>query len=95
MGVDYVETFSPAANFTRVRVLMQKAAQEDLILHQMDVKTSYLHAPIDFEMYMEQPEGYDLKYQTSEKMVCKLKKLVYGLKQSGQNWNKMLHDYLC
>lgn len=55
MGVEYVETFSPTANFTRVRVLMQKAAQKDLILHQMDVKTAYLHAPIDFEIYMEQP----------------------------------------
>ena len=47
MGVDYGETFSPTADLTSVRVLMQKAAQEDLILHQMDVKTAYLHAPID------------------------------------------------
>ena len=50
-GVDYDETFSPTANLTSVRVLMQKAAQENLILHQMDVKTAYLHAPIDFEIY--------------------------------------------
>lgn len=95
MGVDYGETFSPTANFTSVRVLMQKAAQEDLILHQMDVKTAYLHAPIDYEIYMEQPEGYDVISQTSGKMVCKLEKSLYGLKQSGRNWNKMLHDYLC
>lgn len=95
MGVDYGETFSPTANLTSVRVLMQKAAQEDLILHQMDVKTAYLHAPIDYEIYMEQPEGYEVKSQTNEKMVCKLEKSLYGLKQSGRNWNKMLHDYLC
>lgn len=37
MGVDYDETFSHTANMTSVRVLMQKAAQENLILHQMDV----------------------------------------------------------
>lgn len=95
LGVDYGETFSPTANLTSVRVLMQKAAQENLILHQMDVKTAYLHAPIDYEIYMEQPEGYDEKSQTNEKIVCKLEKSLYGLKQSGRNWNKMLHNYLC
>ena len=94
MGVDYGETFSPTADLTSVRVLMQKAAQEDLILHQMDVKTAYLHAPIDCEIYMEQPEGYDVKSQTNEKLVCRLEKSLYGLKQSGRNWNQMLHDYV-
>ena len=58
-GIDYGETFSPTANMTSVRVVMQKAAQENLVIHQMDVKTAYLHAPIDREMYMEQPEGYE------------------------------------
>ena len=93
--MDYGETFSLTVNLTSVRVLMQKAAQKDLILHQMDVKTAYLHAPIDYEIYIEQPEGYDVKSQTDEKMVCKLEKSLYGLKQSSRNWNKMLHDYLC
>ncbi|KAI4888112.1 hypothetical protein NFI96_008428, partial [Prochilodus magdalenae] len=48
-GIDYKETFSPTANMTSVRALMQVAVQEDLILHQMDVKTAYLHAPMDCE----------------------------------------------
>ena len=61
IGVDYEETFSPTANMTSVRILMQKAAQENLILHQMDVKTAYLNAPIDCEIYMEQTQGYKLK----------------------------------
>lgn len=47
MGIDYDETFSPTANMTSVRVLLQKAAQENLLIHQIDVKTAYLHAPID------------------------------------------------
>ena len=57
-GVDYQDTFAPTANFTSVRVLMQLAAQHDLILHQMDVKTAYLNAPIDCETFIEQPEGF-------------------------------------
>ena len=94
MGVDYEETFSPTANMTSVRVLVQKAAQENLILHQMDVKTAYLNAPIDCEIYMEQPEGYEVRSHTDKKLVCKLERSLYGLKQSGRNWNKLLHDHL-
>lgn len=93
-GIDYEETFSPTADMTTVRVVMQKAVQEDLVLHQMDVKTAYLHAPIDCEVYLEQPEGYEKKSKTGEKLVCKLQKSLYGLKQSGRNWNALLHAYL-
>lgn len=94
MGVDYIETFSPTANITSIRALMQMAAQYDLELHQMDVKTAYLHAPIDCEIYMEQPKGFEVKSNRGDKLVCKLNKSLYGLKQSGRNWNKMLHVYL-
>lgn len=93
-GIDCDETFSPTANLTSIRVLMQCAIQENLILHQMDVKTAYLHAPIDFEVYVEQLEGYEVKGKTNEKLVYKLEKSLYGLKQSGRNWNRTLHDYL-
>ncbi len=90
MGVDYGETFSPTADLTSVRVVLQKAAQENLLLHQMDVKTAYLHAPIDYEIYINPPEGY----QEKEGIVYKLEKSLYGLKQSGRNWNRVLHDCL-
>lgn len=93
-GTDYEETFSPTADMTSVRVLMQKAAQEDLILHQMDVKTAYLHAPIDCEIYIDQHQGYEQSSKTDEKLVCRLNKSLYGLKQSGRNWNTVLHMYL-
>lgn len=92
MGEDYEETFSPTASLTCIRVLMRKAAQEDLILHQMDGKTAYLIAPIDCEIYVEQPEGYEVKSHTNEKLVCTLQRSLYGLKHSGRNWNKVLHD---
>ncbi len=41
--------------------LMQLAAQHGLEMHQMNVKTAYLHASIDCEVYMEQPEGFEVK----------------------------------
>lgn len=64
---------------TSLRSLMQIAAQYGLELHQMDVKTAYLHAPIDCEMYMEHPE-FEVKSETGEKLVCKLNKSLYALK---------------
>ncbi len=93
-GIDYHETFSPTARMSSIRVLVQHATQKDMLVHQMDVKTAYLNAPIDCEIFMEQPEGYERVGQNGERLVCKLRKSLYGLKQSGRNWNNMLHDYL-
>lgn len=59
---------------------LQKAAQENL--HQMDVKTTYLPAPIDYDINISPPEDYE---QTSDGLVYKLEKSLCGLKQSGQN----------
>jgi len=92
--IDYHETFSPTARVTSIRMLMQLAAQYDLTVHQMDVKTAYLNAPIDCELYVEQPEGFVTVSESGEKLVLKLKKSLYGLKQSGRNWNSLLHEYL-
>ena len=88
-GIDYGETFSPTASITSIYILMQMVVQYDLIVHQMDVKTAYLHAPIVYEIFVEHPEGFK-----TNKLVYRLNKSLYGLKQSGRNWNKMLHECL-
>lgn len=48
---------------------MQIAAQHDLVLHQMDVKTTYLNAPIDYEIYMDQAEGFEGPLEGEGKLV--------------------------
>ena len=93
-NVDYHETFAPTARHTSIRTLMQLAIDNDLVVHQMDVKAAYLNAPIDVELYVEQPEGFEVRGQNGEKLVYRLKKSLYGLKQSGRNWNNLLHSYL-
>ena len=93
-GIDYQETFAPTANIASVRVLMQLAAQYNLTVHPMDVKIAYLHAPIDQEIFMDQPEGFATMSGNEERMVYKLRKSLYGLKQSCRNWNKVLHEHL-
>ena len=57
----------------------------------MDVKSAYLNAPSDYEIYIELPEGFKGK---NGNYVWKLKKSLYGLKQSGQTWNKSFYSYL-
>ena len=63
-------------------------------VHQMDVKTAYLNADIDCEIYVQQPEGFIKTNKEGEKLVCKLNKSLYGLKQSGRNWNNVLDKFL-
>ena len=59
LGSDYFDTFSPTAKITTIRMMMQISAENNLLVHQLDVKTAYLNAPIDCEIYMQQPEGFE------------------------------------
>ena len=58
----------------------------------MDVKTAFLNGDLEEEIYMEQPKGFVKPGE--EHLVCKLKKSLYGLKQSPRAWNKKLHEQL-
>ena len=92
--IDYYETYAPTTKMTSVRALMQLAAQNNYIVHQMDVKTAYLNAPIDCDIYLEQAKGYEVLCENDEPLVYKLNKSLYGLKQSGRNWNNLLSKEL-
>ena len=61
-----------------MRVVMQLAAQNGLMLHQMDVKTAYFNAPIDCEIYLEQSEGFEAKTENGEQLFCRLNKPLYS-----------------
>lgn len=81
-GVDYNETFVPTMKLAALRVLLATAAVEDWELHQVDVKTAYLYGELEEEIYMLQPEGYEVEGHKHQ--VCLLLKGLYGLKQSGR-----------
>ena len=92
--IDYHETFSPTARMTSIRMLQQISVDFGLSVHQMDVKSAYLNAEIDCEIFVEQPEGYEVFDKNGDKLYCRLNKSLYGLKQSGRNWNHLLHSHL-
>ena len=79
-GIDFDEIFSPVVKMTSIRTILSLVAVEDLHLEQLDVKTTFLHGDLEEEIYMQQPQGYEVKGK--ENMVCKLKKSLYGLKQA-------------
>ena len=83
-GIDYQETFAPTANLTSLRVLMQIAAQKDLILHQMVVKTAYLNAPIDVEIFMDQAEGFEVPSESNGRQTKEMMKKGFHMKDLGK-----------
>ena len=78
---------------TSLRTFLQVAANKKLEVHSMDVKTAFLNADIDYEIYVKQPEGYEVT-KGDKPLYCKLKKSLYGLKQSSRMWNRNIHLYL-
>ena len=86
-GIDYEETFAPTLHFNSLCMLLAIAAYKDWHIHQMDVVSAYLAGELEEEIYMEPPEclPYDQSY--SKRIVCRLIKGLYGLKQSGRVWN--------
>ena len=82
-GIDYLETFTPVTKLNSVRVLLSLAANRDWPLQQLDIKNAFLNGDLEEEVYMDAPLGFSEKFGTK---VCKLKKSLYGLKQSPRAW---------
>ncbi|GJV84229.1 zinc finger, CCHC-type containing protein [Tanacetum coccineum] len=57
-GFDYFDTYAPVARITTIRLLLALAAIHNLVIYQMDVKTTFLNGDLDEEVYMKQPEGF-------------------------------------
>lgn len=89
-GIDYQETHSPVVRFDSIRAILAVASCERMHIKQFDVKTAFLYGDIEETIHMLQPEGYD----DGSGRVCKLKRSLYGLKQSFRCWNRKFTDFL-
>jgi hypothetical protein len=79
-GIDFDEIFAPVVKWSTIRALTARASQLGHQIHHLDVKTAFLYGHLPDEVYMAQPQGFI--EPGSEHLVCKLKKALYGLRQS-------------
>jgi hypothetical protein len=89
-GVDFDETFAPVAKLASLHTILALAAELDLEVHQMDVKSAYLNRELKEDIYMKPPPGFDVP----EGMVLKLVKALYGTKQGGRVWYENIRKML-
>ncbi|KAL8115253.1 hypothetical protein AgCh_021912 [Apium graveolens] len=83
-GIDYTDIFSPVVKMTTVRIMLSIVVADELHLEQLDVKTAFLHDDLEEDIYMVQPEGFQVSRK--ENLVCKLIKSLHGLKQAPRQW---------
>ncbi|GFW15439.1 retrovirus-related Pol polyprotein from transposon TNT 1-94 [Trichonephila clavipes] len=90
-GESFDEVFSPVINFTIVRLFFTICVCLWKWTHiQVDITNAYLYANLDTVIYMKQPTGYEI----DNNKVCKLRKAIYGLHQSGRQWFLELENKL-
>ena len=58
----------------------------------LDVTSAYLNSNLKETIFMEQPDGCEVADPTQ--FVCEIEKSLYGLPQSGRNWNEELNSKL-
>ena len=91
-GIDFDENFSHVVKLSSIEIILGLATNQDLEIEQLDFKTAFLHGNLEEEIYMHQPEGFEVKGK--EELVNKLKKSMYGLKQTPRQWYKKFESFV-
>jgi hypothetical protein len=89
-GLNFEETVSSVVRSMAYKMLFNRAAVEDMEIEQMDVDVAFLNGEIDGDVYIEQSEGFD----DGTGRVCRLKRTLYGLRQSPRAWYLTLRTFL-
>lgn len=85
-GCDFKETFSPVVKPATIRAILSIAVTKGWSLRQVDVNNAFLNGDLTNEMFMQQPPGYVKSGPNGERLVCRLTKALYGLRQAPRAW---------
>ena len=91
-GIDFDETFAPAARLEAIRIFLAYAAHTNFKVYQMDVKSAFLNGDLEEEVYVSQPPGFE--DPNFPEHVYYLLKALYGLKQAPRAWYDTLSKFL-
>ena len=91
-GAHYFETFILVVKSATVRVILSLTVMNQWQIRQVDVNNAFLNGDLTEEVYMRQPEGF-VDPQRPD-FVCKLHKVLYGLKQALRAWFDKLKNSL-
>ena len=89
-GIDFKEVFAAVAPAYILRIFSAIAVSKQWLLKRIDIKCAFLHAPLEEEVYIHPPLGL----RVPPNSVCRLKRSLYGLRQSGRNWMLSLEECL-
>jgi hypothetical protein len=93
-GIHYDRTYAPVASWNSIRMLLSLTAIHGWHTKQIDYVQAFPQAPVEKDLYMKIPKGFELEGGNTDNHVLRLNRNVYGQKQAGRVWNKYLVDKL-
>jgi Reverse transcriptase (RNA-dependent DNA polymerase) len=86
--------YAPVASWNSIRLQLILTVIFGWTTRQIDYVLAFPQAPVDRDIYMEIPRGFEIEGARRGEYVLQLKRNVYGQKQAGRVWNDYLHQKL-
>ena len=93
-GVDFDRIFSTVVKSTTIRMVFIVAAHRRWHLSAIDIAQAYLQAGLTEDLYMMVPPLIPAFDADGDRLVCKLNRSLYGLRQAGREWNTLLVKFI-
>ena len=89
-GCHYWETYAPVVSWKLICILLKTLALYNLYTVQLDFVLEFLQDPVEKDLYMDTPTGFDMSKVNIKYYVLNIHCNIYGQKQAGRVWNQHL-----
>ena len=90
-GIDFNEIYAGVIKSMSWRILLALGAMYDYEIEHSDVVTAFLESLLKEEVWIEQPHAFT---DGNQSHACRLRRALYGLKQSAHEWYETLRAFL-